>query len=71
MKIILFSTNCPQCKVLEAKLKEKGITFELIDGERAIEYIQERGFMSAPLLSIDGENMPFGKAIKWVNEYGN
>lgn len=71
MKIILFSTNCPRCHILESKLKEKHITFELIDGDRAIEYIQERGFLTAPLLSVDGADMDFAKAIKWVNEYEN
>ena len=71
MSVELFSTNCPRCKVLEAKLNEKHIPFQLFEGERAIESIQERGFMSAPLLSVNGENMEFTKAIKWVNEYGD
>ena len=71
MSIELFSTNCPRCKILEAKLNEKHVAYQLFDGERAIESIQERGFMSAPLLCVDGENMDFGKAIKWVNEYEN
>lgn len=68
MSVTLFSTNCPRCKVLEDKLKAKKISFQLIDGERAIESIQERGFLSAPLLNVDGEDMEFGKAIRWVNE---
>lgn len=71
MSIELFSTGCPQCKILESKLNEKHVAFQLFEGERAIESIQERGFMAAPLLCVNGENMPFGKAIKWVNEYGN
>lgn len=67
MSIELFSTNCPKCKILEAKLREKKVLFQLFEGERAIESIQERGFMTAPLLCVDGENMEFGQAIKWVN----
>ena len=28
----------------------------------------EKGFMSAPILEVDGEPMEFGDAIRWVNE---
>lgn len=68
MSVTLFTTGCPRCKILEDKLTAKHILFSVISGERAIESIQERGYMSAPLLSVDGEDMDFGKAIRWVNE---
>ena len=66
--VILYTTNCPRCHILEAKLNEKHISFSKFEGEEAIGYIQGRGFLSAPLLIVDGEAMDFGKAIKWVNE---
>lgn len=66
--VALYTTNCPRCHVLEAKLNEKKIGYSKFEGEEAIGYIQERGFMSAPLLVVDGEAMDFSKAIKWVNE---
>lgn len=68
MKTILYSTDCPKCKILESKLKQKNVAFELVTGEEAVEAISNKGFMSAPLLEVDGENMEFGKAVKWVNE---
>lgn len=67
MKVILYSTDCPKCKVLESKLKEKNIAFDLVTGEEAINSIQEKGYMTAPLLSVDDDTMDFGKAVKWVN----
>lgn len=71
MNVTLFSTDCPRCKILESKLAEKKIAFNVIKGDQAIEYISSRGFMSAPLLMVDGTNYEFGKAIRWVNEYEN
>lgn len=68
MSIELFSTNCPKCKILETKLREKKVLFQLFEGERAIESIQERGFMTAPLLCVDGKNMEFNAAMKWLSD---
>ena len=66
--VILYSTNCPKCKILESKLVQKNVTFELVTGEDAVEEVTTKGFMTMPLLEVDGENMEFGQAIKWVNE---
>ena len=65
MKVILYTTHCPKCNVLEKKLKEAAIEFETEDD---INKLIEKGFMSAPILEVDGNNMDFGAAIKWVNE---
>jgi len=64
MKIVLYSTNCPRCKVLAQKLSDKGIAFGI--SEDVDEMIQ-RGFKSAPVLEVDGEFMDFTAAINWVN----
>lgn len=63
MQVILHTTHCPQCKVLEAKLTQAGIEFELDEDPQ---HIQDLGFMSAPILEVDGSAMIFGDAIKWV-----
>lgn len=62
--VILFSTNCPKCKILEQKLNQKGINFEISDD---IQEVIDKGFMSAPVLKVDDEYMDFGQGIKWVN----
>ena len=66
MSIILYSTGCPKCNVLEAKLNSKSIKYEVC---RDIEVMQSKGMMTAPNLEVDGELMDFGAAIKWVREY--
>jgi len=62
--IILYSTNCPKCNVLEVKLNQKNIAHEVCTD---IDIMESKGMMSAPALEIDGELMDFGAAIKWVN----
>lgn len=62
--IILFSTNCPKCRVLEQKLNQKNIDFIVSDN---IDEVIEKGFMSVPILKIDDKYLEFGDAVKWVN----
>lgn len=63
--IKLYATACPKCEVLKSKLDAKGINYETITGAKAI---QELGYMSAPLLEVDGEVLEFGEANAWVNK---
>ena len=66
--MILFSTNCPQCKVLEMKLEKKGIEFEICND---ISELIEMGIKRAPVLKIDsGVYLDFAQANKFVNEWG-
>ena len=65
----LLSTGCPKCKVVEAKLKQKNIAFEVeSDPDTIIAKGQELGILSAPILQIDEEYFEFSKAIKVINE---
>ena len=61
----MYTTNCPKCKVLEAKLKQKNIDFNVVDDEKVMLDI---GFMSAPMLIVDGEVMDFSVAINWLKK---
>lgn len=64
--IILYSTNCPKCKILEQKLKSKNIKYsEFTDVDKMI----EMGFSVMPMLEVDGVIMDFATANKWVNEF--
>ena len=65
MKVTLYSTNCPRCVVLEKKLDEKGIEYDLVTDE---DIMINKGFMTAPMLEVDNEVMSFGEAVKWVNK---
>lgn len=65
MKVILYSTHCPKCKVLEMKLKQNNIDFEEIND---VNLMVEKGFKSAPVLEVDGVTYGFTEAIAWIKE---
>lgn len=58
---ILYTTNCPKCKVLEKLLNDKNISYKVVSDENVM---IEKGFMSAPMLEIDGNALTFSQAMK-------
>ena len=69
MKVVIYTTHCPQCRVLEKKLTMANIEFETIDN---IETIRATGITQTPALQIDdGELMNFKEAVNWVREVSN
>lgn len=64
--IVFYSTHCPQCKVLESKLKQKNIDYEEIND---IELMIKMGFKSAPILEVDGTAYNFKEAVEWIKGY--
>lgn len=64
--IVLYSTHCPKCRILETKLKQKGIKYT---EENDVKKMLDMGLKSVPWLCVDGEMMDFGQANKWINEY--
>lgn len=64
-KITLFSTGCPACNVLKKKLTAKGIQFEENNDQ---ELMQSMNFVRVPILDVDGKQMDFSAANKWINE---
>lgn len=55
MEIILYkSLVCPQCKVIQAKLDQKGIVYNMVTDVDAMVAL---GIKSIPTLEIDGERM--------------
>lgn len=64
-KIILYSSHCPKCVVLEQKLKQKNIQYEICDD---IDLMVQKGMKSAPALEVGDEFMDFTEAIKWIKE---
>lgn len=65
MSIVLHSTHCPKCKVLESKLRQKNISFE---ENNDVDLMVERGFKSAPVLEVDGVAYNFKEAVEWIGE---
>lgn len=65
MKIILFTTHCPRCKIVDMKLKEKGIDYT---ENTNVEEMLKLGITSVPYLMVDNELFDFSTAIKWIKE---
>lgn len=63
--IIMYSTHCPKCLILEKKLNAAGIDYNICEDEALM---KEKGFDFMPVLEVDGQIMNFGEAVKWVNE---
>ena len=51
--VILYTTGCPQCKVLKAKLDSKNIEYTIVDD---VDKMLDLGLMSAPNLRVN-DNM--------------
>lgn len=63
-KVILYSTHCPRCNVLELKLKQKKINYE---ENNSVEEMTAKGFKEAPKLELeDGTIMDFKEAVDWL-----
>lgn len=62
--IVLYSTHCPRCNVLEKKLNNKKIKYNIVDDENEIIKL---GIDIVPMLKVNDELMNFGQAVKWVN----
>ena len=60
-----YSIGCPRCIVLEKKLEQKNINFELISDR---DIMEAKGFQSAPVLEVNGVVMDFTQAVKWIGE---
>lgn len=68
-KVILWSTHCPRCKVLELKLKQKNINYE---EKTSVEEMTAKGFKEVPKIELaDGTILDFKQAIEWAKEQNN
>lgn len=61
---ILYSTECPRCRVLEKKLEGKGIAYEK---NNSVDEMLELGISEVPVLNVYGQLLNFSEAIDWVN----
>lgn len=62
--VVLYTIDCPACKVLESKLKAKNIEYSVHESEEAIKAL---GFSTAPLLEVNGQILQFAEAVNYVN----
>lgn len=63
-EIVMFSTNCPKCKILESKLQNKGIYYTK---NMSLETLKALGFDEVPVLKVGDKYYHFADAVKWIN----
>ncbi len=59
----LYSTGCPNCKVLKMQLDRLGIEYDTNDNTQEM---IEKGFSTVPILEIDGEYLNFTQALNYI-----
>lgn len=67
--IRLYSTHCPKCRVIEKKLEQANIKYELIDAKdnpKIIEELSALGVRQMPILMVDDKILGFSEIIKWI-----
>ena len=64
-KIVLYTTHCPKCNILKAKLNEKNIQY--VESEDVIT-LSLFGFKTVPILEVEGQFLEFKAAVDWVNQ---
>ena len=65
MNIILYTVDCPKCKVLEKKLNNANISFEVCKDTKLM---AERNISKLPMLEEDGEMLTFKEAVDMINK---
>ena len=65
--VLLYSTGCPSCTILKQMLERAGISY--IENN-SVDEMLKLGFLKVPVLCVDGVNMNFADAKKWVEQNG-
>lgn len=67
--IVVYSTGCPRCKVLKAKLDQAGFSY---NEQTDVDVMTELGMKTAPGMTVDGgKMMNFNEAIHWLKGHQN
>lgn len=66
MENILYSTDCPKCKILENQLKEKGIVFKKNED---VDEMLALGLKTAPSFKHNDQIMSFNEALMFIKNY--
>lgn len=64
--VILYSTGCPKCNLLEKRLTASNIDYKISDD---VEILIEKGFQSAPVLQINDEYLDYASAMRKLRDY--
>lgn len=62
--VVLYTTHCPKCIVLETKLKQKNIDYQTVEDTQLM---IDKGFTEIPTIEVDNNIMNFKEAINWLS----
>ena len=63
MNNVLYSTGCPRCNVLKAKLDEAGIEYDVVSDE---DKIIDLGIRTVPTFKTDDKYYNFSETLAWL-----
>ena len=65
-QMILWTIDCPKCKILEKELKDNNIAFDICKDKQIM---VGRGWTHLPILEVDHDTfLNFKEAMKWIEE---
>lgn len=64
-KNILYTLDCPKCKVLKKKLDDKGITYEI---NTDVEEMKELGIEAVPMFMYNKDLLDFSQTLNLIKE---
>lgn len=67
MKIILYTIDCPKCKILEKKLNMDNIQYDICKDTKLM---KEKNIQKLPMLSIDERLYSYKEAVDLINKGG-
>lgn len=62
--IILYTTGCSKCRILETKLSRKNLKYVKCEDTNVM---KEKGMTSVPYLEVNGIMLNFEQANSWIN----
>lgn len=63
--IILYTTDCPKCRMLKKKLDMNGVTYTT---NTDVDEMLSLGLVEAPALKVDDELMNFKASWDWIDQ---
>lgn len=65
LAVILYSTDCPKCKILKSKLNDKNIEYSICSD---VNIMLVKGFKSVPMLEVNEKTLTYLDAVNWIKE---
>ncbi|MGM9858073.1 MAG: hypothetical protein ACI311_02335 [Bacilli bacterium] len=67
MNITLYTVDCPKCKVLEKKLNNANIKYDICKDTKIM---TAKNIIKLPMLGVDDKLLTFKEAVDMINQMG-